>query len=180
LAESKVVSPVVRPRLDSVLQSKGPGMAYDTAQICSNGHVVTADIQRLKGAGMEKFCSRCGASTITQCECGQSIRGRYWITSREIPPYRRPAFCLECGRAFPWTQIAIEAAREYATAVELEADQREFADLIENLVRDNPRTVVSAARVKQLLEKAGPAVSEGFQKILVDVISESVKKAIWH
>jgi hypothetical protein len=63
--------------------------------------------------------------------------------------------------------------------VKLEADQQEFADLIENLVRDNPRTVISAARVKQLLEKAGPAVSEGLQKILVDVVSETVKRAIW-
>jgi len=152
-------------------------MSYDTAQICPNGHVITADIGRFKGSHMEKFCSRCGAETLTHCQCGQAIRGRWWVS--QTPPYTRPAFCNACGRPFPWTETAIATAKEYAAAVQLHADQQEFADLIENLVRDNPRTIISATRFKQLLDGAGSAASEGFQKILVDVVTESVKKMIW-
>src|ERR1700734_1846232 len=45
-------------------QHRSPKVSYDKAQICSNGHIITADIGRLRGSGMEKFCSRCGAETL--------------------------------------------------------------------------------------------------------------------
>jgi hypothetical protein len=122
-----------------------PQVSYDKAQICSNGHIITADIGRMKGAGMEKFCSRCGAETLTSCQCGQAIRGRYWVSGQE-PPYHRPSFCPECGRPYPWTQMAIDAAREYATELRLEIEQQEFADVIENLVRDTAKSSIAVSR----------------------------------
>ena len=40
---------------------------YDIAQICLNGHVIT---EKARGAPefAQKFCKKCGESTITECQ----------------------------------------------------------------------------------------------------------------
>jgi hypothetical protein len=93
--------------------------------------------------------------------------------------YHRPAHCSSCGKAFPWTRLAVTAAGEYAAEVKLEIDQNELADIIEHLIHDTPKTTISVSRMKRALEKAGPIVAEGFRKILVDVIAETAKKTLF-
>lgn len=50
---------------------------------------------------------------------------------------------------------------------------------LDDLVKDGPRTVVATSRFKRLLTKVGPEAATSLKDILVDVVSESVKKGIW-
>ena len=48
---------------------------YYTAQICKNGHVITANYDKYSEF-QEAFCDKCGAPTITDCEgCNKAIGG---------------------------------------------------------------------------------------------------------
>ena len=83
---------------------------YRTAQICLNGHIITEDISELELC--ENFCSQCGEPTITKCpKCNAPIRGDYYqgyllaISNCIVPKY-----CYHCGKPYPWTQTAIDAA----------------------------------------------------------------------
>ena len=117
---------------------------------------------------------------MMKCECGEPIRGRYWRSSSQTPPYFRPAYCTNCGKPFPWTQAAIQAAVDFSREVELsEMDRIELPQLIENLVRDTPGTTVAATRLKRAFEGAGTAAVAGFKTILTEVVSEAAKKILW-
>jgi hypothetical protein len=92
-----------------------------------------------------------------------------------------PRYCAECGKAFPWTLSAIEAAREYADILDgiSLSEKEEIKAQIEELVRDSPRQQVAMVKFQKIAAKAGKVALEGFGKILVSVASEVVKKAIW-
>ena len=156
--------------------SSGDGDPFDPALICLSGHVVNTWAARDAGRN-EAHCSQCGAKTISACVgCGTAIRG----SRIGAPSFRRPAYCRECGEPFPWTNAAIQAASEYATEVELsEMDRTQLPELIEHLVKDSSRTVIAATKMKRLMHQAGPVVTEGFRKILVDVIAETAKKMLF-
>jgi hypothetical protein len=150
---------------------------YWIAQICQTGHVVSPAIDDYPGMS-EKFCSICGEKTLMNCpNCQASLRGRSRYAG--APAWSRPVFCAECGKRFPWTDSAIEAALDFAREIQLQSDRNELADVIENLVRDTPKSVVMASRMKTLIGWGGPLAAEGFRKILIDVITESAKKMIW-
>jgi hypothetical protein len=149
----------------------GQSNQHHTAQICVNGQVVTA----IFDAGLQRsadYCSLCGAKTITECQtCTSPIEGNDWGA------YRRPAFCLKCGKPFPWTDATMKAARDLA-AIELQdGDRNELADIIENLVVDTPQTTVAATRFKRI--RATPAIAEGFKTILISVVTEAAKKRMF-
>ncbi len=147
-----------------------------TAQICENGHVVTSMVENFPGS-LEIFCSRCGVKTLTACSsCRKPLRGHGRYNG---DGFSRPAHCADCGSPHPWTSGALAAAKEFAGVELAEQDQRELADVIENLVSNTPRTGIAATKMKRLLDKAQPIVVEGFRKILVDVVSETVRKSIW-
>jgi hypothetical protein len=152
-------------------------MPFDVAQYCLNGHIISGAVRHNRGA-LEKFCSRCGSETITQCEtCQTDIRGTHY--GRVVYTPDRPAYCNGCGKPFPWTTRSLVSARELARFELSDAENHEFADIIENLVKDTPSTPVAIARMEKLVAKMKPAVSEGLKQILSGVIVESVKKAIW-
>ena len=76
----------------------GGGGRHTTAAICSNGHVVTADVERF-GEKVGKFCSKCGSEVATTYgECGEPIPSHY------VPPgvpgvegnLKTPAYCHAC------------------------------------------------------------------------------------
>ena len=50
---------------------------------------------------------------------------------------------------------------------------------LDDLLHDSPMTQVAASRFKRLLSKAGHGAAESFRELLVDVVSEAAKKAIW-
>jgi hypothetical protein len=152
---------------------------YYTAQVCENGHVINTEIENFPGVE-QTFCTTCGKQTLTACpKCKNPIRGinRYTMT---VDYHQAPAYCPDCGSAFPWTVSAIEAANELAVQTKMdEMDRTELPELIEDLVRQTPRTPVAAIRLNGLLQRAGPYAAEGFKQILMAVVTEGAKKLIW-
>jgi len=153
--------------------------SYDIAQICRNGHVTNAFTQR-NPEHNQPYCETCGADTLVNCpQCSSPIRGG----PREafITRYEAPSYCLHCGHAFPWTETKLRAAQELAQAQQgLTQDERTIlASSISELARETPATPVAASRVKTLLAKAGPAATGMFRELLVDIVSEAVRKMIF-
>lgn len=154
---------------------------YDVAQICLNGHVVNDSVRRSPQHN-QKHCDKCGAATIVECpNCKTPIHGDYYVEGflggHEIPA---PAFCHECGKAYPWTETQIQAAKELAQELELPAeDQEVLAKSIEDIVSDTPRTALGATRFKKIMAKVGKEGAAGFRTILTSVVSEAAKKIIW-
>lgn len=155
---------------------------YQVAEICPNGHVTTS-AANLNPEMREKFCSHCGEPTAIHCpNCQATIRGRY-----DVPQviglfhYSPPAHCHNCGSAFTWTERKVDSAVELVEVAEgLSSDElRQFrADLTE-LTKDSPKTQVASLRFKKAMSKVGNSVASGVRDIVVDVLSEAAKKAIW-
>lgn len=98
---------------------------YRVAQMCPSGHVATAAADQ-NPERREVFCSRCGEPTLTRCpSCNASIRGRYHVEGviGLGANYEPPAFCHNCGSAFPWTEHKIASAVEL---VEVGAELKNF------------------------------------------------------
>jgi hypothetical protein len=155
--------------------------SYDVQQVCLNGHVTNNHVS--DEARNQIFCNRCGAKTITACQhCEGPIRGahRYNPHSPTLPPPE--AYCLHCGRPYPWTQASFDALRAIATVSEgLSDDDREqLAEMLPDLItrEDTPRTHVVALKMKKLLKKGGTVFAEAVRKTIVDVTSETIKKIL--
>ena len=164
-----------RPLFDPQPQSDS---GYDTAQVCINGHAIN-DSMRLTPECNEKFCATCGGETITACQhCDSPIRGH--LRGSLAYGYTPPKYCRECGKAFPWTAIALQTARMYADELsELSPEERQLLKgSLDDLVRDTPATPVAAIRFKKLLRKAGSDATEAMRKLVIDIVSETAKKAI--
>ncbi len=114
--------------------------------------------------------------------CQVSIRGRYDVPQViGLFPYSPPAHCYNCGSAFPWTERKIASAVKLVEAgAELSAEevQQLRSDLTE-LTKDSPKTQVASLRFKKVMAKVGTSVASGVRDIVVDVLSEAAKKAIW-
>lgn len=159
---------------------------YDKAQICTNGHVI--NIQSVYSPEHnKKFCDRCGAPTITNCQnCKAIIRGFYHEEDKgdyvsDYTVLRRPSFCHKCGEPYPWTVAKLKEAQEFSDELDnLSLKEREMLKKsIDDIVRDTPQTTVSVTRFKKLAAKAGPVAVEGFKMILWGIVSASIQRQIW-
>ncbi len=155
---------------------------YDIAQVCPNGHVANHSTVAYPEHN-RKHCEICGEPTLLVCPtCNQPIRGDYHVAGYiGMSDYTPPAYCSECGKPFPWTERRLAAAREFALEVEhlTDDERKELAETFDDLTRDVPRTQVAAARFKRLVAKAGVGTANALRDILVDIASETAKKAIW-
>lgn len=160
---------------------------FGYAQICLNGHIITYKSNELKV--LQNFCARCGQRVIIECEnCQTPIRGGSRYESHIDPPYRyysnpykRPGYCYECSHAFPWTKAAEESAFElieFSTELN-DAEKKDLQSSIQYLLIDSPKTNVSVAKFKSYASKAGTEIAKGLREILIDIVSETVKKSIW-
>jgi hypothetical protein len=163
----------------SYLPSHEERPEYDVAEICQNGHV-TNESTKAYPAFSKTFCDICGSRTTTACDCCcQSIRGRM-RGSLSASAISAPPFCQYCGTAFPWTASKLEAARELVDELGLNIPEKSLLnESIDDLVRDTPKAQAAAVRFSRLTERAKPVVKEGFKTLLVEVVSESVKKLMW-
>ena len=153
---------------------------YDVAQVCPNGHVANDSSTKFPQFNRD-FCEDCGEKTITSCpSCKNPIRGRLGggFSCAEFTP---PAYCRNCGNAFPWTQQKIQAAIDLAVEVGgLQGDDKtQFDNSIREIVRDTPQTQLAAHRVKGLMEKMANSAGSAIRDIVVDITSEVAKKIIW-
>lgn len=155
---------------------------YDVALVCQNGHVINSAAQSMPKHN-KKFCAECGSPTTSQCShCSTPIQGEYFADGAVF--YRRvipaPGFCHECGKPFPWTEARIQAARELVDLSDASESEKEgLKASIPALTSNTPQTPVAAAKWKRFLQGAGKQVAETSRQILVDVVSETVKKTIW-
>lgn len=154
---------------------------YDVAQICLNGHVINAHAAS-QPAHNSDFCAKCGTKTITTClNCSSFIPGKYRSeVIADWTPLDPPAYCRNCGKAFPWTGEAIEAARLLTDEVEglsLE-DREQLKATFPDLIADTPRTVLAATRFRKISAKASRTFVDTLRQLLVDIASETAKKII--
>jgi len=155
---------------------------YDTAQICTNGHV-TNPCSGSEPERNAKFCDKCGAPTITSCQdCNTTIKGYHHTPGLVDIGYRYtpPSFCPDCGKPYPWTEAKLKAARELTDLLEdLSQEEREILKKsFGDIVRDTPQTKVAAAQFKRLAAKVGKIAAEQLRELVVDIASETAKKII--
>ena len=155
---------------------------YDTAQICLNGHVVNS-MASSSPQSNQNYCDECGAQTITACqECKASIRGYYHVPGViGFFDYNKPAYCFNCGKAYPWTASSIEAASELADELEIltKEEKQQLKDSFPDLIKNTPKTAVAETHFKKLIRKAGTEAYTGMKSILINVVSEAVKKSVF-
>jgi len=155
---------------------------FRIAEVCPNGHVSTIYADQFPEL-REKFCSKCGEATITQCpSCKSNIRGYYYVEGIiGGEEYKLPAFCFNCGKPFLWTERKISSAVELIEAgAELSAEElAQFKEDLNELTKDSPRLQVASLRFKKVMSKVGSSIAGGVREIVVDVLSETAKKALW-
>ncbi|HEY5536592.1 MAG TPA: DUF2321 domain-containing protein [Ignavibacteria bacterium] len=154
---------------------------YDIAQICLNGHVINSFSSGMPEFN-KKYCDQCGEFTIIECqECKNPIRGDYW-GSMSMTTMTAPKFCLNCGKPFEWTIRKLNAAKELAALSEgFTGDEIiEFQKSIDNLVINSPNIEVAKVKYIKFVKKAGTSIAQGLKDILVDIVSETIKKTIWN
>jgi hypothetical protein len=155
---------------------------YDVAQICLNGHVINGSFRWSPQHNCD-YCSECGQKTIVECpKCKATIPGQYHSSAISyLGALRAPAFCHACGSPYPWTESRLSAAKEYVRELEgLDANERGIMERsLDDLVCDTPKTQVAALRFKKYATKAGHTAMEGLKSILIEVMAETAKKAIW-
>lgn len=154
---------------------------YKTAQICANGHVITANISNQES--MEKFCSNCGAETLTTCKsCNAPIRGYHYITG-VIPSvnYHAPSYCYNCGKPYTWTQAKLDAAKELIKEMdELSPEEKEkFNSSLPDIIVDTPKTAVAVTRIRKYMNKISSTSKDGIKQLFFDITIEAAKRAIW-
>ena len=152
---------------------------YNGATICLYGHIVS----KCK-ANAQPFCSQCGKETYSKCkECGAGLRGTYEqdgvidLTGY----YKKPFYCYQCGAPYPWTERVIMNAVELISLDEEldEESKKLIKDAIPDLLVDSPTTPVAVAKYKKGISKAGKVVVNALYNLFVDIVSETVKKALF-
>lgn len=155
---------------------------YDTAQICSNGHVINT-MARSNTESNSPFCKHCGANTLTRCSyCEHTIKGHYSIPGRiSTGRYSIPSYCENCGRPYPWTERIQQAAFEVIALSDdlTKSDKDDLQTCLPQLLVDTPNTSVAVLKFKKYSLKAGKEIGAALKDVLVDLVSETVKKSIW-
>lgn len=158
------------------------GPWYDTAQICLNGHIVNKETFSSPERNQE-YCDKCGIKTITACpECNAPIKGYYNVPRVvSIGGYRKPSYCHNCGKPYPWTVSSIQAASELADELDdlNSSEKQQLKDSFSDLIQNTPKSVVAETRFKKIIKKAGTEAYQEMKSILIEIVSESVKKSLF-
>jgi hypothetical protein len=151
---------------------------YGTAVICEEGHVASIHVEQNPHQN-KPFCPECGAKTITKCpSCSTPIPG-YELDSMSLAPYKRPGFCVECGKSYPWTEKLLQSAADTADLVEglNDAEKAMLKRSLEEIIRGTPSADTAAQKVKILAVKAGKWSADLLKNLLVEIGSEAALKA---
>ncbi|WP_405100748.1 DUF2321 domain-containing protein [Oceanobacillus sp. FSL H7-0719] len=150
---------------------------YTDATICLNGHIASS-----AKSNYRKFCKECGSKTISTCQkCNTHIQGTYETPDVFAFGYDRPSYCHECGHPYPWTSQIIDNALELISLDDdLPSDHKEIIkNTFPDLVVETPTTPVAAAKYKKYISKSAEYIQEGMKNLLIDVVTENVKKSLW-
>lgn len=153
-------------------------MPYDFATICIKGHVLD-----MYEKNSQKYCDKCGSITISACQhCNADIRGKeYWPDVIGSGEFIFPYYCHSCGNPLPWTENLLNNAVELLSLDE-NIDNK-TAEIIRNAIPDliveTPSTPVAVAKYKKYIGQASQLVKDSLYKLLVDVVSASIKKSLF-
>ncbi len=157
---------------------------YDVQQVCENGHIRN-DTTKFRPEANEEYCTLCGKITITQCpKCSTNIRGAMLTVSgrgRPSPCERltvAPAYCLSCGKPYPWTENKILTAIQiFAEFGDLDEDEKRTIEQdINNIAKDIPQAELSAMRIKRIWEKYSPVAYNVIMEFASKTAAEILKK----
>ena len=157
---------------------------YDIAQICENGHVITPQAGKHEDRRQE-YCEECGASTVMACSsCKDPIRGvhyKYEPFQDYFDPYKRPAFCHNCGNSFPWTEAKLCAAKNLADELEnlTDGERESLKKSLPDLIRETPQTPLAETRFKKIMRKVEKSGFELMRLTLKDVVSEGIRNSLF-
>jgi hypothetical protein len=138
---------------------------------CLNGHNIAT--VKLTAESPRPFCTDCGKGVISACQnCQEPVDPTIKM--------KRPAHCGGCGKPFPWTETAIQAANEYTDEIEELSPEDKVAlkETFPDLATDTPRTPLAMKRFKRILSGAGSMAQEVVTKILTDVMTDGAKKLL--
>lgn len=155
---------------------------YQTAQICNNGHVITSNISAREE--LSPFCPKCGTQTITKCpHCQAFIRGEY-----EVPgvfclrsTFITPSYCHACGNPYPWTEGVFNSISELLDLQDqLTMEEKEqFMSYLPIIFSETPQSEVTSLKLRILWNKLPSEIGALTKNILIEVISESIKKILF-
>jgi hypothetical protein len=94
--------------------------------------------------------------------------------------YDAPRHCRECGKPYPWTQRAVEAARDLISLSEKlsDAEKEDFTRAVGDIATDTPRSKAAVQKIKIYSAKAGREIAQGVRDIAVNIASETLKKIL--
>lgn len=180
---------------------------YDIAQICKDGHVINI-YEKCHLEKNVKRCPICSAEVISRCQvCQAPIRGGHiqelrfknratdprdifntiektTVSSKEltkIEDFQLPAYCHECGAAYPWTESLLNDADAIIDSFdELSDEQRKLLkERFPDLLTDNPRSISAALTYSKLingLDSFSCAVGKG---LLINLLEKHVPETIF-
>lgn len=155
---------------------------YRNAQICKNGHVITSNTNYADF--LSKFCPECSAETITIClHCKTPIRGDYEIEGvfDFSSSYKAPAYCYNCGKPFPWTESKLNSISDLLDMQnQLTEDEKQyFMSYLPIIFNETPQSEVTALKLRLLFNKLPSEIGNLTKNVIVDVVSESIKKILF-
>lgn len=163
-------------------------MSVSTAAYCQLGHVIAADVDAetreriytsyeysiptLDREPLPNFCKRCGTKVLVACSGCESPIPRP-VSSK------RPVFCEQCGRAYPWATREQIVGQLYARVDFDDLDEPSRLLVAEALsVLSNPEWAddddkqVEAAGV---FKRLAPGAWDTAKPVLVGVLTKAVQ-----
>ena len=153
--------PIVLPGLAA--ERRGP-----TAAVCTSGHVYAWLLEPETETG---YCPKCGDAILVACpSCGEGLPPDpsmlQWV------PYH--AFCVGCGRPYPWTQTELsKAKRTFAERAEVDrwddTVKSRAAELVDDIAGERATASAVVAAIAWLeqhgAEHATPAILDLIDKL---------------
>ncbi len=131
------------------------------------------------------YSEKCCEKNIDTCQNCQSPILGYNLPSGIITmgpeKFSIPAFCKDCSKAYPWTKRILSNAIELLSIdEELDSQTKEFIKkAIPDLLIDTPKTPIAVVKYKINIQKVSKVVKDGMYNLLVDVLSERIKKSVF-
>ncbi|MFL0441339.1 DUF2321 domain-containing protein [Enterococcus pernyi] len=152
-------------------------------KVCINGHQISILSTNNSDPQPDEYCEKCGSKVITTCQTcktpilgHESVDGVFGMFSIPVPNY-----CRHCSNPYPWTSLILESAIELLALDENlpDSDKALIKAAIPDLLVDTPKTQLAEAKFKKGFSNASKLVKDSLYNLLVDVLSESVKKTIF-
>lgn len=157
-----------------------PSNWTDTALICLDGHIIN-DSMKDQPQLNKKHCPQDGKPTISECpECHKPIAGEiHYSNVFGAHTFKLPAFCIECGKPYPWTTAKQNAAKELAKELKLSIeDQKTLETSIDQISKNDAQAQVSATKINRIMKSITSTTGEVLHKLIVDISSETAKKIL--